>query len=105
MFTTFVGDEVTKNCSDDCPHECDSIYYDITVTSADFPTKYYCQLMIRDIPSVAASVAQYSTIDEKCEAMKTMYASINVYYNSLSYTFIDELAKTTLPDLISVVGG
>lgn len=41
---------------------------------------------------------------EKYQLLKNNVVSLNIYYETLSYTSIDQSAKTTIIDLISNIG-
>lgn len=62
-----------------CPLECDSISYETVLTSLSFPVG-------------------------SPHLFKRFFA-INVYYEDLSYTLIDQLPRTYIIDLISKIGG
>lgn len=47
---------------------------------------------------------QTLTEDQKYEKLKNNVVSLNIYYDTLSYTFIDQSAKITIVDLISNIG-
>ena len=92
----FYLNEFSKNylfqyCEPSCPLECNSVQYNTLISHSDFPTLYYLNV----------SGLNYTSID----TFKRNHLSLNVFYDSLTYTTIEELAKTELIDLISSIGG
>ena len=77
-----------------CPLECHSISYMTTTSSADFPTSPYID--------VASSVLNMSLQPEE---WKKRLLQLNIYYEDLRYTVIDEVKKLELVDLVSNCGG
>lgn len=68
----------------------------MSVTQNDWPTLFYCSTVIQEFSSVSKLVANYSTLEEKCEVIRNSYSFLNIYYSSLSYTYIEESPKMTM---------
>lgn len=79
-------DSMINKCKLECPLECDSIKYDIGFSSTKFSNDY-----INYIRSFSISL--------------TDIVYVNVYYECLAYTEINELVKTDVWDLIANIGG
>ena len=88
-----------------CPLECESVTYDVGVSSATKPTVNY----FNNLPAEYKYYYQeYLTLLNQSltyELFKSLYVSMNVYYPSLQYTQISETPKTSMSDLLSQVGG
>ena len=67
----------------DCPEECDSIQYDTSHSFTKFSTQYKLFKMLQ--------------IEN--------FVYFTVYYESLQYTVIDQIAQMNVFDLISNIGG
>jgi hypothetical protein len=78
----------------DCPLECNSISYSFSTSSAEFPTLSYLNLFTN---------LTNTTLNQIQLKMKLL--QLNIYFDELRYTVIDELKKTDLVDLISSCGG
>ena len=84
--------DTVKCASEYCPLECDSIQYDLTVSSAIYPN-------LDDFNSLNIS----SSISY--EVWRTQALNINVYYSQLEYTHIQETPAMNIAGLISNLGG
>ena len=78
-------------CKPKCPLGCDSVNYNSFISHGSFPTPFYMN----------SRVLNYSD----AETFKKSIVSLNIYYDSFSYTIIKELAKMDIYDLISGIGG
>ena len=79
-----------------CPLECDSIQYDLTVSSLVSPTiQYYNNLAYRETKVKNLTY----------ESFKSMMVQLNVYYTSLYITEISYSPKISEFELFSQIGG
>lgn len=121
IYQSFVSQAVIDSCSQDCniilsgliltsshkatfqigPLECDTVRYETSVTLADWPTEFFCSTVINEFSSIRNQVSNYSTLTEKCDAIRKTYSFLNIYYDSLSYTYIEESPKMTMTVLYS----
>ena len=100
LFTLFYIQDVATKCSD-CPLECDSEFYSLTTSSLDYPTKIYAD-MLANQPQM---LRRFNNKTPTYQQLKQSIVSLNINYNDLSYTQINELQKITLLDLITNIGG
>ena len=84
--------QASKCVSEYCPLECNSIQYDLTVSSLVKPT-------INDYNAVS------SPTPLSYEEWRIQFAYIIVYYSQLEYTLIQETPALTLSNLIANIGG
>ena len=84
--------DIVECASEYCPLECDSIQYDLTVSSLIYPS-------LDDYNSLNIS----SSISY--EEWRTKKIVIQVYYSELDYTLIQETPAMTLASLIAYLGG
>ena len=75
-----------------CPLECDSIKYDLSLSSLIKPT-------VNDYRDL--NISQTISYEE----WRTQQLQIFVYYPQLEYTLIEEIPAMTIIDLISNIGG
>lgn len=106
------------NCSDECPVECSTLTYTLSLSMASFPKPaYYYTMMARS--SVLASryfnmtkesVAQalisnrfdlLPDINQVRNTLDGKTVALNVYYDHLAYFYIEESPKMSFTDLIS----
>jgi hypothetical protein len=84
---------IDKCIKDWCPLECDSVEYDVTLSTLEYPSRAYFYSNLS------------KTTSTRYEDFKREFFFVNVFYSSLEYTFISETRKTSLFDLIAQVGG
>jgi len=87
-----------------CPLECDSIKYDLTLSSLLCPSQSYYETAyntkeIRD--NFMITFNQTLSID----LIKSFRSEFTVFYSSLDYTLLTESPKTSIADLFSQIGG
>jgi hypothetical protein len=85
-----------------CPKECFSFDLDLTFSPANPLKKKYLQ-NLRTNKNVISKYKNISNITD--EQLAESFVSIDVYYNSLSYTQITEVPVYTTLTLISNIGG
>lgn len=87
-----------NKCSSYCPLECDSMRYLIQT---------YSQVATYDGGYIQPESFIFGTYPgfNNYSDVKKSYFSINVYYENLKYTLINQKAKMELVDLVSNVGG
>jgi hypothetical protein len=93
QYFEFVSNEISHECLDQCPLECDSVSYELTLSSSDFPSRFVYERYKSFFP-----MSEY-------ELFKKMSVSVNIYYPSLEYSKLTELPKTSVIDLFSSIGG
>jgi hypothetical protein len=102
-YAKFYAQDVKKLCSDECPLECEQQTFTHQVSSLAYPTHpYYNYLMQQpDVVSKFGLNASEITYDK----MRNSILRLNIYYETLSFTKIEETIKVQLFDLISGIGG
>ncbi len=90
-----------NNCFDSCPKECDSVFYSRTSSSY-----LYLQSITDDDKKKFAEYAKKNGIATNIlNRVEVKGVAINIYLNDMRYTEISEVAKTTVTNLISDIGG
>ena len=79
----FYSKIVYVNCSGECPLECENVRYGVLISYATFPTEDYYRVMMNqnNLFKSRELVSNRRELDKKV-------ASLNVYYDDLSYTSI-----------------
>jgi len=87
-----------------CPLECDSIQYDTRISSQNYPSKEQYDLFKQDTTLYSSYTSQGLNMTTYSE-YKKYYFKINVFYDSMEYTYVTLSPKTTLVGLLSNLGG
>ncbi len=88
-------------CLIGCPLECESESYTFTVSSLDYPTKVFANY----IGKKSAIMSRYGNRTPSYDELKGSLVKLNINFQSLQYTLVEESQKTTWLDLVSNVGG
>ena len=100
-FSTFFQGDVAATCSGDCPLECDSETYSVTTSSTDYPSAIYALML----GSQSVVQERFNNTMPSYDQLKKSMVSINLNYNELRFTQIEESQKTTIIDFVSNIGG
>jgi hypothetical protein len=100
------------DCYANCPIECEQIKYDLKISSSSYPTQWYAAQLATDQrfnTVVNRYFNQYGkeniTYVGNFSDLKNAVAKLNVYYDDLSYTKIDETPAMTFDIFLGSVGG
>ncbi|CAF0803389.1 unnamed protein product [Brachionus calyciflorus] len=94
------SEESTK-CFENCPEECESVKYSLQMSHANYPTPSYTDFfMAYDalIKKGARNFTSYSNVKESILA-------VNVYFDDIGYTFVEEKPSKTIEQLVADIGG
>jgi hypothetical protein len=87
-----------------CPLECDSIQYDLTLSSLVYPSQSYYETFI-NTKEIRDFIQSTFNATLNIDLIKSNIASFTVFYSSLDYTLLTESPKTSIADLFSQIGG
>jgi hypothetical protein len=87
-----------------CPLECETVKYDLSVSSQAYPSKMYYKSELNNETNRNISLI-YLNESLTYDLMREHSLSFNVYYSDMSYTILTESPKTSIADLISQIGG
>jgi hypothetical protein len=99
--TEFMRQNLFSEC--DCPQECEKVLYEYSLSFAEYPTKYYFEILRRH-PTIQEKFNNKSkeiTYDD----LKSRIASVNIFYEELKETWITQEKKLLPHDLASNLGG
>ena len=84
----------------DCPLECVSNGYDHIISTAEFPTFNFYQNFLEKNMVIKSKL---STVN--FDQVKQSVARLQIYFNEMKQTYIEENEKLSMSDLISGIGG
>jgi hypothetical protein len=90
-----------NECLIGCPLECESESYAFTVSSLDYPSKVFADY----ISKKSGIMSRYGNRTPSYDELKGSLVKLNINFQSLQYTLVEESQKTTWLDLISNIGG
>jgi hypothetical protein len=94
----------SQRCLDKCPLECESVTYDYSVSTLDFPSREFYETSINDRTFYKILSNTFGT-NVTYDLYKENFLSLNVFLSSNKYTQIIEIPKISTIDLISGIGG
>ncbi|CAF0707240.1 unnamed protein product [Brachionus calyciflorus] len=98
---SFGESKISSECIDKCPEQCQSVKYNLQFSNANFPTPSYADFFIAydsEINNNLRSFYSYSNVKESTLA-------VNVYFDDIGYTLVEEKASKTLEQLVADIGG
>jgi hypothetical protein len=104
QFSSYIYEKLDY-CNEQCPLECDSISYEISTSSLDFPTRNWFNFIFENSTAYIKSFESIMNRTLTYESFKESNLALNIFYPSLKYTQLTESPKTSLIDLVSNVGG
>ena len=87
---------------DSCPLECNSVNYDISTSSSDYPS-YDEYLRLLNITNLSSNLPN-GNATSITELKQSLY-NINVYFDDLQYTQISDQPQYTTTSLVANIGG
>lgn len=99
-FNSFYSSDLSLKCFDSCPPECNSIEYNFQLSHSDFPSPYYSNILIK-YDKMNRSFRNYTTYNE----VRSSVLAVNVYYNDIAFTIIDEVPSKSTAQFFSELGG
>jgi hypothetical protein len=88
-----------SSCADECPLECDSVAYELTEKILKVNVSSFFSDLIR------ANMNRPGLTNVSFEHLQKNLMIFNVNFDTLSYTNLVELPKTTLTNLVAELGG
>lgn len=103
VYYNFFRSAVPQSCRDKCPLECDTITYDLYLSSVEYPSLVYGEALMKN-PWIKYKYAK-DISKLNYDSLKRSMVQISVFYGDISYDHLDESAKTEVIDLVSNIGG
>jgi hypothetical protein len=85
-----------------CPLECNDILFDMTLSSADYPTLNWYRMQKYN---KKFSNKHFKNVTMTFERVKKKICAVKIFYPYLKFTSIIEFKKITFIDLLSRIGG
>jgi hypothetical protein len=104
LYKQYLSFDLLDCKSKSCPLECETVNYDLTVTSQGFPSKTYYKRKLNTESNQNLSLI-YLNESLTYDLMREYSLSFNVYYPYMRYTSLTESPKTSIADLFSQIGG
>jgi hypothetical protein len=99
-------------CYEDCPIECDELRYDLTVSASSYPTKWYANVLANNTKFNSIINAYFSLINisfinytNQFTELKNSIACVNIYYEDLRFTEVQDDPAMDYIALLGVLGG
>ncbi len=93
--------DLKQVCESACPQKCNSIEYELSVSTATFPTLSY----LKNLQAVSDILPKNLSDSELKDFGREGMLKLIVNYDDLYYTSIDESQKKTFEGLIGELGG
>ena len=88
-----------------CPLECDSIRYDTRISSQSYPNKEEYEMFKKDAIMYNKYKNVYGLNVTTYNEYKKYFFKMNVFYDSMIYTYVTLSPKFTFVQLLSTLGG
>lgn len=98
----FIRNDFYGEFDKDCPLECNTMYYDVTQNSQNFPTNTYARRLLKTHPFFRQAAETVNLTEQ--DVMESILR-VNIYYSEIGYASLDELATYTANDMIGGTGG
>jgi amiloride-sensitive sodium channel subunit beta len=99
--TKFYSSEVSDKCLAECPTECSTVDYDITVSVANYPSVWYAQLLNESNRTFELNTKIYNTDNISLALIQSTTLLLNIYYDSLYFDVITETPAITFDKLLA----
>jgi hypothetical protein len=109
VFIDFFMNDAAKNCSHECPFECERLLYRVSAFSTDFPASDYSAVLVTSNDMLArktlnmdsnqvlaAYLSGQLSLNQIQKALDKKILSVNVCYDDLIYTSISQEPKYTI---------
>jgi hypothetical protein len=97
-------------CYLECPIQCSSVDYTLIPTQAHYPSEWYAANLANDSQVrriLLNSMPKSERADAKIDTslVRSSFLMLNVYYDEMFYTLIDDAPALTMDQLIALIGG
>jgi acid-sensing ion channel 2/acid-sensing ion channel 1 len=97
MYLNFYMTDFQANCN--CPLECSSVKYELITSSSTYPSENYAKLLLNN-----SRVTDKFKESVDFDLLKKSILSLNIYFDDLQYTEMNQIKKIELVDLVSGIG-
>lgn len=94
---------LSSQCSDLCPQECQTVSFDVSVSYFDFPTYLMYKGILMNNEQTLKKFFKTDNITH--EMFSNSLAAVNIHFNEIKITEMEEFAAMSFVELVSNVGG
>ncbi|RMZ96523.1 acid-sensing ion channel 5 [Brachionus plicatilis] len=87
-------------CFEQCPEECDSVKYVYQTSQSNFPSPFYKKILMEFDKALNESKRGYVF-----ENLDKYVLAVNIYYDEIATTTIEETPAKTIEQLVAEIGG
>ena len=95
-------------CYSKCNEQCEAVIYGLTTAFANYPSEWYASLLLNNtnfVTFVVNNTANKTMSAPTFNSLEKTILMVNVYYDELFYTNIDDEPKLPFENFIALVGG
>ena len=99
-------------CYNNCPIECTELKYELTISTSLYPTEWYAKVLTSSPRFNSIINAYFSMVNvpfinytDDYLGLKNSIARINVFYEDLRYTQVDDSPAMSVITLLGTLGG
>lgn len=100
--------DMKAECEQYCPQECDYTQFSTSISSLDYPTAYYYNIISQqnNLKNIfQSSLIGNASVNLDYNMFTQTVLAVSIFYEDLSYTFIEESQAVTIDTLTGVLGG
>jgi hypothetical protein len=107
----FNSPDSIQSCSDYCPTPCNNYQFDMSLSHSDYPTDYYFNLLNSSKSKLNSVYKPYlkqinkTSLSDIKDTVVNSILSVNVYYQDLTYVFLQDTPAITIDAWFGTVGG
>lgn len=96
-YFSFINSDMNEQCSEYCPLECECQIYSSTISTSNFPTKKYADLLFSNDVIIVRHLGTGEIL--------TDLIAFDMYFNELEYTLSKESPQASIFDVVANIGG
>lgn len=97
--TYFYNSDAVNSCYAQCPIECESVHYFLSTSFAYYPSSWYTN-RLRNASSIVNLFVEENEVSLS-STFQNALLMVNVYYDEMFYTLIEESSEITIELLIA----
>jgi hypothetical protein len=102
-YVQFISENFRERCSRECPLECERQTFSYETRFLAYPSHGYYNYLMQQ-PDVVSKFGMNAS-EITYEKMRNSILRMNIFYDSLSYTKVQETIKVQIFDVVSGIGG
>lgn len=101
VFFAFGKMKINEICDVHCPLECDVLEYEVTTSVSEYPSQMYSKIL-SDHPTLKQKISQNQL---NKEFLSKNVLKVNIFYDNMKYTTVNEFPTINIISLLSGIGG